>query len=117
MGDSIRDGTVRQVYDSGSNTAYKVTIPTGWVESHQNQLDLTGGYSWGDLYSGTPSNLPDLPENIKEQFGLNAPPAVPVQGRAREDVDMDIGGRRRRDGEIQKTFHPSPSFIQGSQVP
>ena len=102
MEDSIRDGTVRQVFDSVSGTVYKVIIPTGWVESHQNQLELTGAYKWGDLYSGNPPDMPDLPENIKEQFGLNAPPPLPVQGRARDDNDNAGEIRRRLGGKSKK---------------
>lgn len=98
MGDVVSDGQVRQVFHRNSDVVYKVTVPTGWVESHQNQLQLTDGYVWGDLYSGNPPNIPDLPDDIKEQFGLNAPPPVPVQGRLRGDDPDDAAGQRPRLG-------------------
>jgi len=95
MADSVSDGQNRQVFDRNSGVVYKVTVPTGWVESHRNQLQLTDGYVWGDLYEGRPPDMPELPElpdNIKAQFGLmNAP----------RDDDQ-IGQRREREGGKSK---------------
>ena len=97
MADSVSDGQNRQVFHSDTNSIYKVTIPTGWVSNHENQLKLTaGGYTWGDLYEGSPPGMPELPDNIKAQFGLNAPLPVPVQGRARENEGQDAAERRVR---------------------
>jgi type IV secretory pathway VirB10-like protein len=113
MADVVSDGQVRQVFDSNSGVVYKVTVPTGWVESHQNQLQLTDGYVWGDLYSGNPPNIQELPDDIKEQFGLNAP--VPVQGRAREEEDPVGAERRRRTGGKSKK-HPTARRRRSSKA-
>ncbi len=92
MDDDVRDGQVRQVYNPNSGDLYKVTVPTGWVESHRNQKQLTHGYVWADPYTGTPSDIPELPDDIKQQLGLmNAP----------RDDDQ-IGQRREREGGKSK---------------
>ena len=95
MADSVSDGQTRQVLNRAENIVYKVTIPTGWVSNHQNQLSqLSSEYVWGDLYEGSPHGMQELPDGIKRQFGLNGP--VRVQGRARDNEVQDVEERRVR---------------------
>ena len=102
MADLVSDGQVRQVFHPDLDVVYKVTVPTGWVESHQNQLQLTDGYVWGDLYSGNPPNIPDMPDDIKRQLGLNALPPVPVDGRPLDDQGNQGIQRPRLGGKSKK---------------
>lgn len=58
MTDSLSDGQNRQVLNRDKNIVYKVTIPTGWVSNHQNQLSqLSSEYVWGDIYKGSPPDI------------------------------------------------------------
>lgn len=95
MTDSLSDGQTRQVFNDATKIVYKVTIPTGWVSNHQNQLSqLSSEYVWGDIYKGSPPKIQELPDDIKTQFGLNGP--VLVQGRLREEDVNPVGAEERR---------------------
>jgi len=100
----VKDGQVRHIYNEVTDDGFKVTIPVGWVQVHPNQtMHLSKEWVWGDEYRGTPPNLPELPNDIKAQFGLDALPQLlhpaPQQGQVR---------RVRPDDEPQPQPQPPP---------
>ena len=115
MADSVSDGQNRLVYHNDKDTLYRVTIPSGWVSNHGNQLDSTGEWRWGDLYQESHGDLPELPDNIKARFDLNGPLPVPVQERARDDEAPAVVEKRVRYVEGAERREPDEEDLFGAR--
>ena len=115
MADSVSDGQNRLVYHNDTETLYRVTIPSGWVSNHGNQLDSTGEWRWGDLYQESHGDLPELPDNIKARFDLNGPLPVPVQERARDDEAPAVVEKRVRYVEGAERREPDEDDLFGAR--
>ena len=106
MVDSLKDGQVRQIYDEINDRRYKVTIPADWVQTHpDNYMRLSEQWVWGEIYKDSPPDMPELPDDIKAQFGLVAPPIPPPahdQGDVRGRDDEQQHQRRRMGGKSKK---------------
>ena len=105
----VEDGQVRHIYNEEEDVRFKVTIPVGWVQVHPNQtMHLSKEWRWGDEYLGTPSDILELPNVIKAQFGLDAqqPPLYPApqqgQVRGRPDDEPQLPPPQRRVGGKSK---------------